>query len=172
MSDSSPLTANAIAFIGLSREYCVALESASAGDDDSRREFIDTMLRLLPRLYITATDLGDMPEAERSEPAQALSEDQYNGLRMRIESIMGEHDMYLEVFNDDMKYSEAPIAASTAEGLADLFQVTYNLIESVAEAPVELVVEYLAAVADDFRDYWSRVVCNVLRQLNQVRYFG
>lgn len=172
MDEPTVLTPNAIAFIGLCREYCVALETSEPEGVDSRSEFVDRLLRLLPRLYITAYDLGEMPGVEQSAPADALDEDHYNALRMRVESIMGEDDMYLEVFHEDMKYSDTPIAASVSEGLADLFQVTYNLIESAADAPVELVAEYVAAVAEDFRTYWSRILCNLLRQLNYVRYFS
>ena len=48
------MNTNAIAFIGLCNEYCTALETAA---ETERGAFVDKMLRLLPRLYIAATDL-------------------------------------------------------------------------------------------------------------------
>ena len=36
--------------------------------------------------------------------------------------------------------------------------------------PEEVVLSALVAVKDDFEAYWSRVLCNVLRALNHIRY--
>ena len=48
------LNTNSIAFIGLCNEYCMSVENAREAD---RSDFINNMLRLLPRIYIAATDL-------------------------------------------------------------------------------------------------------------------
>lgn len=69
-----------------------------------------------------------------------------------------------------MKYSDTPIAASVSEGLADIFQVMYNLLDAIRDMPEEVVLSALVAVKDDFEAYWSRVLCNVLRALNHIRY--
>ena len=69
-----------------------------------------------------------------------------------------------------MKYSDTPIAASIAEGLADIMQPLYNFVEVVRDAPDELIEAALAAVAEDFRAYWSRVLCNQLRAINALVY--
>ncbi len=39
---------------------------------------------------------------------------------------MGEDDVFLETFEEDMKYSDTPVAASVSESLADIFQPLYN----------------------------------------------
>lgn len=161
------MTPNSLSFIALCNEYCVAVENASqSGHDD----FVDAMLRLLPRLYITASDLS----AETDDPdtfiANALEEDYYDSVRRAMEEVLGEDDTYLEVFEEDMKYSDTPIAASIAEGLADIFQVLYNLIETVRDATEAHIADALAAVREDFGAYWSKPLCNVLRALNNIKY--
>lgn len=50
---------NQLAFIALANEYCSALESAG---ETMPGEFVASMLRLLPRIYISATDLRRSPE--------------------------------------------------------------------------------------------------------------
>ena len=50
----SQLNNNSISFLGLANEYCNLMEQAIEIEKD---ELIDHLLRLLPRLYITATDL-------------------------------------------------------------------------------------------------------------------
>lgn len=164
------LPPNSLAFIALCNEYCSALEHARESERD---EFVNAMLRLLPRLYISASDLRP-DEASLTEDAyleETLDEDYYESIRRSVETLLGEDDTYLEVFEEDMKYSDTPIAASVSEGLADIFQVLYNLLEVVRDAPEDLVASALAAVKDDFETYWSRTLCNVLRAVNHIRYF-
>lgn len=163
---------NSLAFIALANEYCQALEGA--GQAAARSEFVASMLRLLPRIYIAATDLAPedpvSPDEEDSYIEQTLDEEYYDSVRRAVERLMEAHDTYLEVFEEDMKYSDSPIAASISENLADIFQVLFNFTEQVKNQPADLVDNSLRAVKEDFEGYWSRPLCNVLRALNAVRY--
>ena len=165
------LAPNSLAFIALCNEYCQAVEQAR---ESTREEFVATMLRQLPRIYISATDLKLEEDVLQEEAyiENVLDEQYYDSLRRHIENLLGEDDSYLEVFEEDMKYSDTPIAASISEGLCDIFQVMYNLLDVVRDAPDELVQSSLAAVKEDFETYWSRPLCNVLRALNHLRYFA
>lgn len=168
MESSSVLNTNSIAFIGLCNEYCVALENARESERD---EFIDRMLHLLPRLYIMATDLSvNIVEEEEPYIDSALDEDYYESVRRNVENLMGEDDVYLEVFEDDMKYSDTPVSASISEGLADLFQVMFNFLATVRDTTDEVAGLAIIAMRDDFRAYWSATLCNVLRALNHLAY--
>ncbi|MBQ7206052.1 MAG: DUF5063 domain-containing protein, partial [Muribaculaceae bacterium] len=51
------LSPNELAFIALANEYCHALERS--GECESRDQFVAQMLKLLPRLYITVSDIDD-----------------------------------------------------------------------------------------------------------------
>lgn len=167
MSENT-LLPNELAFLALANEYCAALESAREAE---RSEFTAHMLRLLPRIYIAAADLrqDDTPDTD-AYVANALDEDYYDAVRMRVAELMGEDDTYLEVFEQDMKYSDTPIGASVAESLADLFQVFYNIVQTAREATPELIAELIPEIRADFADYWSQTLCNVLRALNKIHY--
>lgn len=162
------MTNNTLAFIALCNEFCGAVEHCAEADRDT---FIDTMLRLLPRIYISATDLtGDLTGAADGYIAESLTEDYYDSMRRAVETVMGEDDTYLDVFEDEMKFSDTPIAATVSEGVADLFQVFYNYIETVRDATDDLIADATATVRDDFATYWSRRLCNTLRAINAVKY--
>lgn len=168
MNDKSKLSPNALAFIGLSNEYCHAVEQAA---DTEREDFVASMTRLLPRIYITAADLSaenDMEDVYYID--DSLDEESYDAVRRGIESVLGEDDTYLEVFEEDMKYSDTPIAASVAEGLSDIYQVLFNFLSAVRDSTEDNIVSALILVGEDFRQYWSRPLCNVLRALNHIRY--
>ena len=161
------LTPNELAFIALANEYCHALEHAD--ECESREAFVEQMLKLLPRMYITINDIEDDTYGEAYIDS-ALEEDVYDIVRQRVEQIMAEEDIYLEVFLEDMKYSDTPISASVAENLADLYQEFFNLIHSVQEALTETQHEMLCQCKNNFINYWGQTLCNVLRALNHIAF--
>lgn len=166
--ESTSLNTNAIAFIALCNEYCHAVENARESEKEA---FIDSVLHLLPRLYISATDLHvDVADEDDAYIESSLDEDYYDSVRRNIENLMGPDDVYLEVFEEDMKYSDTPIGASISESLTDIFQPLYNFVEMVKDAPAHVVETALIAARDDFRSYWGQILCNVLRPLNHLRY--
>lgn len=160
------MTPNAISFIALAKEYCTAV----ANPQPEVPEFVGTMLRLLPRIYITASDLAVDSLDEEGYLDQAMDEDTYTDIMGRLSSLLGFEDSYLEVFMSDMKYSDTPIATTISEGLADIAQVLFNFLATVREAPEPVVEEALCAVKSEFAEYWSQTLCNVLRALNAVKY--
>lgn len=163
------LAPNSLAFIALCNEYCCAVENCR---ESQPADFIASMLRLLPRIYIVASDLKPAPLMEDTDPyiESYLDEDYYESLRREIENLLGPDDVYLEVFEEDMKYSDTPIGMSVAEGICDIFQVLYNFISMVRDAPEDIVNMALHAVRADFKAYWSQRLCNLLRPLNHIRY--
>jgi hypothetical protein len=167
-AQSNQLSPNTLAFIALCNEYCNAVEMTR---ESERQEFIDSMLRLLPRIYISATDLqSDAMMESDTYIDSALEEDYYDSMRRNVALLLGEDDAYLDVFEDDMKYSETPIAASISEGVADLFQVMFNFLETVRNAPTELIQEAVMTMREDFEHYWSLKLCDVLRAINALKY--
>lgn len=170
MDRTSAISPNALSLIGLCNEYCTALGQAQQTD---KNDFITTMLRLLPRIYITATDLENADAIDDFGGfylEEAMDEESYNAVCSSVQALMGADDTYLEVFEEDMKYSDTPIAANISEDLTDLMQVFYNFIATVKDSPDEVILSALSSLRDDFESYWSTKLCNVLRPLNQLRY--
>jgi hypothetical protein len=81
---------------------------------------------------------------------------------------MGETDVYLEVFEEDMKYSDTPIAVTVSENLADLYQEFFNLVYSVKDADTEAQTQLLHLCKENFKDYWGQTLCNVMRALHAI----
>ncbi len=163
------LKPNTLSLIGLCREYCATLEGVEGMD---ARDFTAAVVRLLPRIYIAATDLTRMvtvTDAEEGGLDNYLEEDYYESLRLKIENLLGPDDVYLEVFEEEMKYSDTPIGASVAEGLCDLFQVFYNFTEAIkGSLDEELLAMTVNAMRDDFEMAWSQTLVNVMRPLNAI----
>ncbi len=168
MEQSAPKT-GAVALVALCHEYCSAVESCA---ETEPTDFCRSMLRLLPRIYITAFDL--LPDGENEEGEStgaqyaALEEDEYFAIKDKLAALFGEHDTYLDTFSEDMKYSETPIASSIAEQLADLYQTAYDFVYTVRESASDFLPEILSDVKFRFNAYWSETLCNAQRAINSL----
>ena len=165
MNNTAQLPPNSLAFIALANEYCQTVENILNFD---RNTLVATMLKLLPRLYIVVTDMSDGIGETDAEMQFALDEQTYDHARELMSAVMGEADVYLEVFEEDMKYSDTPIAATVSENLADLYQEFFNLIYSVKDADTEAQMQLLLQCKENFRDYWGQTLCNVLLALHAI----
>lgn len=173
--EEEKLDANSISFIALCHRYCVTLESLADEATDSD-DFCRSMLYMLPRLYMTAFDLGmsgddisDYRDADSGDSVnEVLDENAYTIVRDSIAAIMGSHDTFLETNVEDMRYSDTPIASSVSECLADIYQSAYDFVATAKELPAEMLPELLSDMKIRFRDYWSETLCNVLRILNSL----
>jgi hypothetical protein len=155
--------------IGLANNYCVSMQHAPEAEKD---EFLAEILSLLPRLYLGFLEL-EIDEAEEISSydylPQYVEEDYYESIRRGVETLFGADDTYLETFEEDMKYSDTPVAASIAEGLADIFQDIYNCVLNIKESDGMHIAQSLAACKENFDSYWGQTLCNVLRALNYLR---
>lgn len=167
---NNKLTPNELAFIALSNEYCQCIETVhQTGDRDT---IVESMLKVLPRIYITATDLslnGFDDDIDEFIDA-ALDENTYDMVRVMLSQLMAEDDVYLETFMEDMRYSDSPISATVSENLADLYQEFYNFVHGIQDVTTAVQRALIEACLVNFREYWGQTLCNVLRAMHSIRY--
>lgn len=166
------LSRNTIAFIALANEYCQDIEDSL---NNTKEVFLALMLKKLPRIYIAVTDViksehcdDDDQEYICIEPY--LTEEDYNSMRNNIYQLLGEDDIYLEVFEEDMKYSDTPITATISENLCDLYQEFYNFIQTIKNSSSELVNEIVYIEKENFESYWGQTLLNVIRAIHNLKF--
>lgn len=149
--------------------YCSAVENAREMDKD---EFVKLMTESLPQIYLDFATLD--PEIigviDYGYYPSYVDEEWYDTVRRNIGRLMGEEDVFLETFEEDMKYSDTPIASSVSECLADIFQPLYNLVMTVRESDGAELGGACLECHENFVSYWSQTLCNVLRALNNIRF--
>lgn len=159
---------NILEFITVATEFCVTLEQTP---DYTRQGFIDKITKLLPLLYLKA-DM--MPEYETEgflQTEQFVTEDNYNIVRANIAMILAQHDDFLDVFVEDMKYSDKPILATISENLADIYQDVKNFVMNFKlEAVDDIIMEATAECKENFRLYWGQRLVNVMRPLHELKF--
>lgn len=149
--------------------YCSIIQNAAEYD---KTEFVNSVLSVLPKIYLEFFDLSveGVDEEDELHLQEYIDEDYYENIRRHIEILLGADDTYLETFEEDMKYSDTPISASVAEGLADIFQALFNFTEAVRESEGEQIKEAFALCKENFETYWAQTLCNVMRALNSIRF--
>ena len=168
--EETTLSRNTLAFIALANEYCQDVENAL---DKDKNEFLTGMLKQLPRIYIAASDVVEKERDEEDElyyVESYLTEDDYNRVRDFIYQLLGEEDVYLEVFEEDMKYSDTPIATTISENLCDLYQEFFNFVQTIKNSPAENVNDIVLAEKDNFKSYWGQTLVNVMRAIHNLKY--
>lgn len=163
----SEITKNSILFIGLANEYCQLIENCTTMQ---KSELIDKLLKLLPRIYISISDYQQPEVADDVIIDSYLDEIYYDSVRRKLETIIGEDDAILEVYEKDMKYSDTPIAVSISEYLADIFQYLYDFLHAAKDATNEQLNNCLSFCKDNFIAFWGQTLCNVMRGLHNVKY--
>ncbi|MCF0187496.1 MAG: DUF5063 domain-containing protein, partial [Bacteroidaceae bacterium] len=158
---------NVVEFTTVAVEFCHFLEST---ETRSRRNFVDVALKLLPLLYLKASLIEPLEMEEEMELEEAVTEDTYEVLRMAIAQVMGEQDDYLDVFVQEMKYSDKPVLKTISEDLADIYQDISNFLFVFRMGLETTMHDALAQVQQHFEMYWGQTLVNTLRALHDVRY--
>lgn len=168
-TDTDTMSNRLIEVVGLAKSFCDLCEATS---EYGKKEFIDRTLDLLPRLYWNFFDLeaSGVSLGDFDFFSSYVDEEFYEDIRKNIAALMGSDDIYLDTFEEDMRYSDTPISASIAEGMADLFQTLYNFVSIVKDSEGTQMEDAFINCKEDFENYWSQTLCNLLKSLNNLKY--
>lgn len=167
LTNNIAFSKNIVEFVTVGVQYCSFLESF---EYDSHQEVTDRLTKLLPLLYLKASLLEDVDIEEDIYPEVTVTEEGYNYILSRLYNLYKSNDTYLEVFLEDMKYSDTPISASISEDLSDIYQDIKNCV-SIYEQGVEVnMLEAVFTCHENFKLYWGQKLVNVLRALHSLRY--
>lgn len=158
---------NAVEFVTVAAEFCKFLEGA---EGVKRADFVDTSLKILPLLYLKALLLPPCEVLGDEELESYVTEETYEVLRLNLADILAEHDDYLDVFVEEMKYSDQPITRYISEDLADIYQDIKDFIFVFQLGLNETMHDALATCQEHFRLYWGQRLVNTLRALHDVKF--
>ena len=153
----------AIEFVTVAVQLCLYLERVA---EHEKSDFIDKMLCMLPLLYLKARLLpkGDLEMDGYLE--RFVTEQEYEDVRQFIAQQLGSDDAYLEVFVEDMHYSDEPITAFISENIADIYQEIKDLAGNYQTRDESVMNDALVSCLEAFDQHWGQKLLNVLRPLH------
>ena len=158
---------NAVEFAMVAAEFCKFLEHS---EGTKRDIFVDTVLKILPLLYLKASMLPECQAMSDEALETYVTESNYEVMRMNMADILADKDDYLDVFVEDMKYSDQPITRYISEDLADIYQDIKDFIFVFQLGLNETMNDALAFCQENFRQYWGQKLVNTLRARHDVKY--
>lgn len=156
-----------IEFVAVAKEFCDFVETAPRMQ---RRDFVLRLQKFIPLIYLKGSLLPACESGENGLAEDIVTEDDYNYLFGEIHRLMGEQDEYLEVFDDNMQYSETPVVHSIAEKTCDIYQDLKNFTVSFRCGIPEVIGEALWQLNNSFELYWGKACAGVLRAVHYVVY--
>lgn len=160
---------NSVEFVTVAAQYCQFLENA---EGMGRDEFVDTILKILPLLYVKALLLSEMELMDEEDEMleTCVTEESYSMMNANLADIMGDRDDYLDVFVEDMKYSDQPVTRYISEGLSDIYQDIKDFVFIFRQGVNRNMHNALATCQENFKLYWGQKLVNTLRALHEVKY--
>lgn len=156
-----------IEFITVANEYCGFMDLQN---EYSPKDFVDKLTKLLPLLYLKVSLLPKFNARMDEMPEKFVTEYDYNHLINNLAEKLGEKNDYLEVFSDDMQYSDTPIVASIAENLADIYQDLKDTLNNFELAAEDVMNDAMVICQINFETYWGQILTNAMRALHQVQF--
>ena len=132
------------------------------------KEVIEFVAVIIPLIYLKGSLLPRSDEEGNELIEDFVTEENYNYLYGELHRLMGEYDEYLEVFDENMQYSETPVVHSIAEKVCDIYQDLKNFIASYRCGLNEVIGEALWQLNENFEHYWGKSCAEVLRAVHQV----
>lgn len=152
-----------IDFVTVAVEICMFLEKENVVTRDM---WVDKMLKLLPLLYVKAQLLPEPFVIDEDFSATFVREEDYERVLNRVAEVTGDEDVYLDVFMDEMKYSDTPVSAFISENVADIYQDIRNFVSVYQLGLTDQMNDALYQCRENFFMYWGQKLVNVLRPLH------
>ena len=158
---------NTIEFVTVAAEFCAYIEQAN---NRTCKEFVSTLLKLLPLLYIKAQMLPKEKPFNDEGLETFVTEDSYEVVRLTLANLLAQHDTYLDVFVAEMKYSDTPITKNISEDLADIYQDIKDFIIRFQLGINETMHDAILECREHFNIYWCQTFVYTLRALHEIKY--
>lgn len=156
-----------IEFVAVAKEYCDFVETIPSMDV---KDVVTKLQKFIPLVYLKGSLLPACECHEEGLTEDTVTEEQYNYLYGELQRLFGEYDEYLEVFDDSMQYSEAPLIHSVSEKVCDVYQDLKNFVMAFRCGIPEVIEEALWTLNSNFEMYWGKSCAGLLRAIHQITY--
>lgn len=154
-------------FVTVGIEFCAFLEKSQGRP---RTDFLDTMLKLLPLLYLKAQMLPRVDTEGDFLPRGKVTEDDYNYIRRIVYDLLEDDDQYLDFAYEYERETDEAHWRSISEHLADIYQPLRNFLAVYQDGIEDCMRDALWAVGDSFELYWGQAVVDALKRLHRLKY--
>ena len=159
----SPYNQDVVDMVTISVQTCLILEHTQ---EFEKNDFVEKLVKILPMLYFKYVMIEYQDKELDGYLQTFVSEEDYNLVVSSVSELLGNDDSYLEVFMEDMRYSDTPIASSISENLGDIYQELKDLAGNFQTGDENVMTDAVYAALLSFKDNWGQKLLNCLRALH------
>ena len=156
-----------IEFLKTANDYCQLVETAKAS---SKSEYISKLLLISSRIYFLAQILPSIESVNDENNEKFVNEEDWQKVKDANQTLLGQHDAFLEVFDPRMQESETPIISSISENIADIYQDIKDFILLYQIGTHDVMNDALWECKQNFEEFWGQKLANTIRALHNLSY--
>jgi hypothetical protein len=150
-------------FVDVCEAYCDILEQFN---EYTKEDFLKAVNPLLAGMYLGMINLPRVESLSENFNEKFVREEDYDFIYQGLLQKLGQHDVYLEVFLDDMKTSEEPLPDSLSENLTDVYQDVKDFVMLYNLGTDEVMNDAVWEVTQNFEEYWGQKLVNAQRAIH------
>jgi len=158
---------NIIEFVTVAKEFCVFVEDAKS---ESKFDFISKSQKLLSLLYVKASLIPEITETFDEYTEKFLSEEDWNYIQQQVAEKLGSHEVFLEVLEPIVQYSDDKISESLSEIFADIYQYLINFLTLYRIGSNEQMHDATWECKNSFEQYWGPRLLSALTAIHSILY--
>ena len=167
MSKEVIYSKNILEFVTVAKEYCVFVEEANK---ESKLDFINKSQKLLPLLYVKASLIPNIDNVFEEYNEKFVSEDDWTAIQQQIAEKLGSHEIFLDVLEPIVQYSDDTISVSLSEIFADIYQDLMNFLTLYRIGTNEQMNDAVWECKNNFEQYWGPRLLSALTAIHSILY--
>lgn len=158
-------SAEVLQFVKKCKNFTDLLEGES-GDD--RKDFVISLLRILPDLYSSMISLPPNEPVFDDENEKFVTEEEWAEIFQKVASILGSQNEYLDVPEDDEYDRLDVISRALSEDISDIYQDIKDFIGAFRVGNEEVMNDVLWECRMNFENYWGKKLLRASLNLHKI----
>jgi hypothetical protein len=160
---------NVIEFVAVANEFCKYAEHAS---ECKGEDLLKILQRILPLMYIKASLLPELEPFFDDGNEKFVTESDWVKIHEMLREKFGTADDFLEVFDEKINDSDAPVISSISENIADIYQDIKDFLLLYQTGTSEVMNDAVWQCRLNFETFWGQKLVNSMRAIHKFLYSG
>ena len=156
---------DALEFVTVAAEYCNLLETI---DGYGRKQFVETMQKLLALLYLKAVQLEPLEAVFDSPVEKFVTEEEWIAIKNKVSIRLGAFDQFVEVNETDTQLLDEETNVALSECFADIYQDLSDFVELYRNGSVEIMNDALWECRQSFHQYWGPRLLSIMQAFHSI----
>ncbi len=167
MSEEIIYSKNILEFVTIAKEYCIFVENIN---NETKHDFISKSQKLLSLLYVKASLISDIDNVFDDYIEKFVTEDDWNTIQQQVAQKLGSHELFLDVLEPIVQYSDDTVSVSLSEIFADIYQDLMNFLTVYRIGNNEQMNDAIWECKNNFEQYWGPRLLAALTAIHSILY--